>query len=171
MADNIIKLNKNDILRFKIETSDGKDTGEYLEFDLEDIELPLRYQQLLEDHKKNLGLLKNQMIIIDRRQDVKGKKLLSKNEEDKIKAMQEFYKEETKVFNMFLGENGVQKLLNGRKIGWTTFDEINDIIGKQIAPYIHTTMDDITEKVKKKYGEVSKKSNNVLKADDEDEKE
>lgn len=171
MADNIIKLNKNDILRFKIETSDGKDTGEYLEFDLEDIELPLRYQQLLEDHKKNLGRLKNQMIIIDRRQDVKGKKLLSKNEEDKIKAMQEFYKEETKVFNMFLGENGVQKLLNGRKIGWTTFDEINDIIGKQIAPYIHTTMDDITEKVKKKYGEVSKKSNNVLKADDEDEKE
>lgn len=171
MADNIIKLNKNDILRFKIETSDGKDTGEYLEFDLEDIELPLRYQQLLEDHKKNLGRLKNQMIIIDRRQDVKGKKLLSKNEEDKIKAMQEFYKEETKVFNMFLGENGVQKLLHGRKIGWTTFDEINDIIGKQIAPYIHTTMDDITEKVKKKYGEVSKKSNNVLKADDEDEKE
>lgn len=171
MADNIIKLNKNDILRFKIETSDGKDTGEYLEFDLEDIELPLRYQQLLEDHKKNLESLKNQMIIIDRRQDVKGKKLLSKNEEDKIKAMQEFYKEETKVFNMFLGENGVQKLLYGRKIGWTTFDEINDIIGKQIAPYIHTTMDDITEKVKKKYGEVSKKSNNVLKADDEDEKE
>ena len=171
MTDNIIKLNENDILRFKIETSDGKDTGEYLEFDLEDIELPLRYQQLLEDHKKNLGRLKNQMIIIDRRQDVKGKKLLSKNEEDKIKAMQELYKEETKIFNMFLGENGVQKLLNGRKIGWTTFDEINDIIGKQIAPYMHTTMDDITEKVKKKYGEVSKKSNNVLKADDEDEKE
>ena len=44
MTDNVIKLNKNNILRLKIETADGKDTGEYLEFDLEDIELLLRYQ-------------------------------------------------------------------------------------------------------------------------------
>lgn len=171
MTDNIIKLNKDNVLRLKIETSDGKETGEYLEFDLEDIELPLKYQQLLEENKKNIDQLKNQMLIIDKRQDVKGKKLMSKNEEDKIKALNEFYRKETAVYNIFLGENGVQKLLNGRKIGWTSFSEIDDIIEKQIVPYLNVSMDDITDKIKKKYGEAVKKANNnVLRADDEDDK-
>ena len=72
MTDNVIKLNKDSILRLKIETSDGKDTGEILEFDLEDIALPLKYQELLEKDKKNKEQLRNQMLIIDKRQDVKG---------------------------------------------------------------------------------------------------
>ncbi len=87
MTDNFIKLNKDNILRLRIETNEGKDTGEVLEFDLEDIELPLKYQELLEKDKKNKEQLRNQMLIIDKRQDVKGKKLLTKNEEDKIKAL------------------------------------------------------------------------------------
>ena len=84
MTDNFIKLNKNEVLRLGIKTEDGKDTGEFLEFDLDDIELPLKYQDLLERDKKNKEHLKNEMLIIDKRQDVKGKKLFSKNEEDKI---------------------------------------------------------------------------------------
>ena len=59
MTDNVIKLNKSDVLTLKIETEDGKDTGEYLEFNLSDIELPLRYQELLEKDKKNKENLKN----------------------------------------------------------------------------------------------------------------
>lgn len=153
MIDNFIKLNKDNVLRLGIQTNDGKDTGEYLEFDLEDIELPLKYQELLEEDKKNKSNLRNQMLIIDRRQDVKGKKLMSKNEEDKIKALNEFFKNEIEVYNMFLGENGVQKLLNGRKIGWTTLEEIDEIIEKQIAPHLNTSMEDITKKVKEKYGQ------------------
>ena len=46
MTDNVIKLNKDNRLRLNIITADGKDTGEVLEFDLEDIELPLKYQEL-----------------------------------------------------------------------------------------------------------------------------
>ena len=153
MTDNFIKLNNDSVLRLRIQTSDGKDTGEELVFDLEDIELPLKYQELLEEDKKNKMNLKNQMIVIDKRPDVKGKKLLSKNEEDRIKALTEFFKKEVEVYNMFLGENGVQKLLNGRKIGWTTLDEIDEIIDKQIAPYLNTNMDNITKKVKEKYGQ------------------
>ena len=53
MTDNFIQLGKSDVLRLGIRTEDGKDTGEYLEFDLEDIELPLRYQELAEKDKKN----------------------------------------------------------------------------------------------------------------------
>lgn len=156
--DNIIKLNKDNILRLKIVTSEGEETGEVLEFDLQDIEMPLRYQELIEKDKKNKECLRNQMLIIDKRQDVKGKKLLSKNEEDKIKALNEFFNKEIEVYNMFLGENGVQKLLNGRKIGWTTLQEIDEIIEKQIQPYLETNMKDITELVKEKYGQAVDKS-------------
>ena len=153
MTDNTIKLNKNDVLTLKIQTDDGKYTGEYLEFDLGDIELPLRYQDLIEKDKKNKEQLKNQMLIIDKRQDVKGKKLLSKNEEDKIKALREFFVKETEVYNMFLGENGVKKLLNGRKFTWTTLQEIDEIIENQIAPHLDISMKHITDKVKEKYGQ------------------
>ena len=78
MTDNTIKLNKSDLLKLKIVTNEGEDTGEYLEFDLEDIGLLLRYQELLEKDKKNREHLRNELLIIDKRQDVKGKKLLSK---------------------------------------------------------------------------------------------
>ena len=153
MTDNVIKLNKDNILRLRIETSDGIDTGEVLEFDLEDIELPLKYQELIEKDKKNKEHLKNQMIIIDKREDVKGKKLLSRNEEEKVKAINEFFNKEVEVYNMFLGKNGVQKLLNGRKLGWTTLQEIDDIIEKQITPYIDINIKSITDKVKEKYAQ------------------
>lgn len=163
MTDNFIKLGKSDVLRLGIKTDEGKDTGEYLEFDLEDIELPLRYQELLEKDKKNKENLRNQLLIIDKRQDVKGKKLMSKNEEDKIKALNEFFKKETEVYNMFLGEKGVEKLLNGRKLGWTSLQEIDEIIATQITPHLDFSMTKITEKVKNKYGITEKEEVEVLK--------
>ena len=85
---------------------------------------------------------------------------MSSNEEAKVKALNEFYKEQTKIYNMFLGENGVQKLLNGRKMRWTTLSEIDEIIEKQIAPKLNITLDDITKKIKSKYS--VKKEDNVL---------
>ena len=153
MTDNVIKLNTDNVLRLNIETSEGKSTGEYLEFQLDDIELPLRYQELIEKDKKNKEYLRNQMLIIDRREDVKGKKLLSKNEEDKIRALNDFFIKEIAVYNMFLGARGVEKLLNGRKFTWTTLQEIDEIIEKQIAPHLDMNMKNITEKVKEKYGQ------------------
>ena len=161
--NNIIKLNKDNILRLGIQTSDGKDTGEFLEFNLEDIELPLKYQELIEKDKKNKEQLRNQLLIIDKRQDVKGKKLLSKNEEDKLKALNDFFKKEVEVYNIFLGECGVEKLLNGRKLGWTTLQEIDDIIEKQISPHIDITMKSITDKIKEKYNQAINRNKEVLK--------
>lgn len=153
MTDNFIQLNKSDVLRLNIRTDEGKETGEYLEFDLEDIELPLRYQELLEKDKRNRENLRNQMLIIDKREDVKGKKLLTKNQEDKIKVLNEFFVKEVEVYNMFLGPRGVEKLLNGRRFTWNTLDEIDDIIEKQIAPKLDISMDRITNKVKAKYSQ------------------
>lgn len=149
MIDNFIQLEKDiDIIKIGIKTSDGKETGEYLEFDLDDVELPLKYQELLEKDKKNKEYLKNQITIIEKRQDVKGKKLLSKNEEDKIRAIDDFLRKETEIYNLFLGENGVQKLLNGKKLGWRTLQKIDEIIKKQIEPIIDSKLQNITEQVK-----------------------
>lgn len=163
MTDNFIQLNKSDVLRLNIRTHEGKETGEFLEFDLEDIELPLRYQELLEKDKKNKENLRNQFLIIDKRQDVKGKKLFSKNEEDKIKTLNEFFKKEAEIYNMFLGERGVEKLLNGRKLRWTTLDEIDKIIKEQVVPHLDLTMDNITNKIKEKYSEAVARNKEVLK--------
>ena len=166
MTDNFIQLNKNDILHLDIYTDDGKKTGEYLEFDLEDIELPLKYQELLEKDKKNKEYLRNQIQIIEKKQDVKGKKLLSKNEEDAIKALNEFFKKETEIYNMFLGEKGVQKLLNGKKLGWTSLQDIDEIIEKQILPHLDLGMNRIQEKIKEKYKEAVARNKEVLKVDE-----
>lgn len=161
MTENFIQLNKSDVLRLGIRTEDGKDTGEYLEFDLGNIELPLKYQEMIEKDKKNKENLRNQMLIIDKRQDIKGKKLLTKNEEDKIRALNDFFIKEIEVYNMFLGARGVEKLLNGRKFTWTTLQEIDEIIEKQIAPHINVNMESITDKVKEKYSQAVKKNKDV----------
>ena len=158
MTEYAIKLNKEETLKLNIFDSEGNDTGEYLEFNLEDIELPLRYQELIEKDKKNKENLRNQLLIIEKRQDVKGKKLLSKNEEDKIRALNNFFIKEVEVYNMFLGPRGVEKLLNGRKFTWTTLQEIDEIIEKQISPHLNVNVQKITDKVKEKYSEAVKKS-------------
>ena len=152
MTDNFIQLKKNeDILRLGIKDEDGRDTGEVLEFNLEDIELPLRYQEIIEEDRKNRTYLKNQFTIIDKREDHKGKKLMSANEEAKIKALNEFYKKEVEIYNMFLGKNGVQKILCGRALSWTTLEEIDKIIEEVITPKLNIKADNIKKKIMDKY--------------------
>lgn len=163
MTDNFIKLNKDDILRLEIVTSDGKSTGNYLEFDLEDIELPLKYQELLEKDEKNKKNLRNQLLIIEKRQDVKGKKLLSKNQEDQIKALNDFFKKEKDIYDLFLGKGGFDKLLNGRAMTWTVFEEIDELIVNQILPHLDLSMTRIQDKVKEKYSQAVARNKEVLK--------
>lgn len=162
MTDNFIKLEESDVLRLPIKTKDGEDTGEYLEFDLEDIELPLKFQDMLEKDKKNREYLKNTITILDKRKDVKGKKLLSRNQEDKIKAIKDFIEKEKDIYNLFLGENGVEKLLNGKKLGWTSLQQVDKIIQEQILPHIDLKMTNIQEKIKEKYN-VNNNKDEILK--------
>lgn len=146
-----LKRNEN-ILRLRIKDEDGNDTGNFLEFNLEDIELPIRYQEIIELDKKNRLDLKNKYTIIDKKQDHKGKKLLSSNEEARIKATIEFYKKEVEIYNMFLGENGVEKLLNGRQLSWGTLQEIDEIIEQVIVPKLEISAENIKKKIMSKYG-------------------
>ena len=160
MEQKQIRLKDDDTLKLEIVDSNGVSTGDYLEFQLDDIELPFKYQEIIERLKKSRQNLKNQFTIIEKKQDHKGKKLLSFNEEAKLKALTKFYKEQEEIYNIFLGKDGVKKLLNGRNLRWTTLSEIDELIEKQIAPQLNVTMDDITKKIKSKYS--NKKEDNVL---------
>lgn len=161
MTENIIQIKDDKVRKLTIVDQNNVPTGDYLEFQIDDIELPLKYQEIQERIKKNYQWLRNQKLIIDKRQDVKGKKLMSKNEEDKIKALNEFYKKQEETYNMFLGENGVKKLLAGRKMSWETFIEIDEIIEQQILPYINQDADDLVKRIVSKYG--IKDDKNVIK--------
>ena len=161
MAD-FIQLKKDSILRIGIKDSDGNDTGEHLEFDMEDINLALKLNECDEKHRKNLEFLRNQFVIIDKKEDKKGKKILSWKEEEKLKVLQEFYKREIEALDLFLGENGTKKLLNGRNPYYSMYEDINDIL-KPILPKLKLRADDIAKKIKDKYSNVNNQEKNVLK--------
>lgn len=153
-----IKLNKaKDILRLKIKDEDGNDTGNFLEFNLGDLDYLLILQDMMEADKKNREYLKNQYTIIDKKQDHKGKKLFSSNEEAKIKATNEFYKKEAEIYDMFLGKDGVKKLLNGRKLTLARLDEIDEIIEKAILPKLQIKAEDIKKDIMEKYSNKNKR--------------
>lgn len=158
MAD-FIQLKKDNILRIGIKDSNGVDTGEHLEFDLEDIELPLRLNQCEAQHRRNLEFVKNQFIIIDKKEDKKGKFLLSWKEEEKIKVLQEFYKKEMEALDLFLGKDGTKKLLNGRNPYYSMYEDINEIL-EPVLPKLKLRADNIIDKVKEKYN--NKKEIDVL---------
>ena len=121
-----------------------------LEFDLADIELPIRYNRCINQINNAKRNLKNQLIIIDKKQDHKGKQMLSANEEAKAKALQLFYKEMEDAMDLFLGKGGTRKYLNGRKPYWTMFEDLSEAI-EPFMDKMQLTMTDMAERIKKKY--------------------
>lgn len=164
--ENFIQLKKLDnVLRFGIKDENGNDTGKFLIFNLEQVNYPLKIQECVEMHKKNLEWIQDRLIIIEKRQDVKGKKLLSKNQEDGIKAYEEFYKREMTAMDLFLGKGATQMILDcyGIEPYYDMFDDITDMI-KPIMPKIQNN----AEYLKKKHQEIRDKyskqeESNVLK--------
>ena len=151
--ENFIQLKKDNILRIGIKTADGKDTGEHLEFDMEDVELPLRLNECEAQHRKNINDLKMKTLLIDKKEDKKGKKILSWKEEEKIKLFKEFYEKEMESLDLFLGKGGTAKLLNGRKPYYSMYEDISEML-KPILPLLQKSTDDIINKVKEKYSNV-----------------
>lgn len=156
--NNIIQLKESkDVLRLKIKDEKGNDTGNFLEFNLGDLDYLLVLQDMMEADKKNREYLKNQYTIIDKKEDHKGKKLFSSNEEAKIKATNEFFKKEAEIYDMFLGKDGVKKLLNGRKLTLARLDEIDEIIEKAILPKLQIKAEDIKKDIMEKYSNKTKR--------------
>jgi hypothetical protein len=150
--DDFIQLKKDNILKIGIKDANGIDTNEHLEFDLEDIELPIKYNQSVYEHNKNLEYLKTQYIIIDKKQRKKGKGILSSNDREKINVLKEFYKREMHALDLFLGEGGTKKLLNGRNPYYSMYNEFSEILNP-IMPLLDVKMEDIENKIKQKYSD------------------
>ena len=148
-----IQLGKStNVLRLWIKDIDGNKTGEYLEFNLKDIELLDKYQRYQDEYNKNLQWINNQFVIIKKKQDFTKKgKIMSNNQEMTYNAIKEYYKKQKGTLDLFLGKDGVDKLLCGRPFEWGTLQEIHKVINEQISPYLDITMDNIKKEIKDKY--------------------
>ena len=157
-SDNYIQLKKDvNTIRFGIRDENGNDTGNFLEFNLTRVDLLEKYQRMLEEDKKNRTDANNKLIILSKKQDHKGKKLLSYKEEEEIRIKREFMQKEVQIYNMFLGENGVEKILNGRELTWFTLNEIDEIIEKVIYPKLEISAKNIKNEIMSKYSSKDKK--------------
>lgn len=156
-----IKLNKRDVIKVLIEDENGNDTGNYLEFDLQDISLPLRYQQMIEEHKKNKNYLTMSFALIDKKPNHEGKKALSSNDEEKFKVVNEFYRREMKILDLVLGEGGTEKILNGRKPYYEMFDDIVEYL-EPLSDIFDKSYKNIKERIVNKYKDTKLEDDNTL---------
>ena len=158
------KGTKKDIYRLGILDENDKPkkdkNGEeiYIEFDLADIQLPIKYNDCVEKIKLAQKNLRNQLIIIDKKQDHKGKQLLSSNQEAKIKALSSYYDDMEKAIDLFVGEGGTKKIFGNRRY-WEMYEDFSEMI-KPFLPNIKLNVDDMAARIKKKY---SIKKDNTLK--------
>ena len=155
----ILKLGIMDEEGNIVKDSKGKEVC--LEFDLGDVELPLKYNRCINLINQARQKLKLDFITIDKKQDYKGKQqLLSSNEEAKAKAIKHFYKEMEVAMDLFLGIGGTRKYLNGKNPYWEMFDDLSEAI----EPYMDKmklTTTDMLDRIKSKY-KVDESQSDVL---------
>ena len=150
-----IQLKQDNLFKMGIKNAEGEDTGEIITIDLEDIKLPLRCQESEKMIKDNNKWLQAQRIMIEKRPDKKGKKLLSANEEALLKLVNEYYEKQTKAYELVLGEGAIKKILCGREMYITFFSDLEEQM-KKLRPKLNQNAVDIKEKIKsitEKYGQ------------------
>lgn len=156
-----IQLPKSDVIKIGIKFNDGKETGEWLEFDLEDLSLIKRLNQMKYNHAKNLQYYDNQNLILSKKQDYTPKNsMFSYKEMKQVEIAEEFCKKEMQTLDLFIGEGKTQMILNlmGRKPYLTMFDDITEML-KPIMPILEKGKDKLEQKIKEKY---STKEDNTL---------
>ena len=138
--------------KFWIVTKEGKETGEYIEINLEGISILDKIDKFYHDYPKNRKWIRDELLIIKKKQDFTKKgELMSNNQRLEYEAIKKYYNMQKNTFDLFLGKDGVDKLLYGRDLEWNTIDEIQKLITEQIIPQLDITIENITNKIKKQY--------------------
>ena len=164
--DNYIKVNKKDIFRLGILDENGNpkvdENGKELclEFDLADIELPLKLNKCELMIRNAQNKLKDRIVIINKKEDKKGKMLLSSNEEERIRALKEYYDSMEKAIDLFIGEGGTKKVFGNRRY-WEMYEDLSEML-KPFLPKLKLSINDMTDRIKNKY---NVKEDNVLRND------
>lgn len=156
MKENFIQVKEDNIQRFRFKDKFGKETNCVLEFDMEDIEMPLKINKSNFEHKKNMQWIKNQFVIIEKKDNGKQEGLISWKQAQQINAMKEFYKREIEILDLVIGEGKTNEILKDvmhRKPYYSMFEDINELL-KPIIPLLKNATDDVINKVKEKYGKV-----------------
>lgn len=154
--ENTIQLEEKNVLRFRVKKANGEDTGLVIKIDLQDIELPLRISKMEEIHRKNVSLLKQKAKALEKQEDKKGNKLLSWKQEESIKLLREFYDNDMKALDMFIGQGMTKQILKAID-RYPYYDMFDDIV-KSLEPVmekINAEADSMFEDIKKKYGNVN----------------
>lgn len=156
-----IKLPENDVIKIGIKDSKGNDTGEHLEFDLEDFTLLKRLNQMRINHTRNLQYYDNQNLILSKKQDYTPKNsMFTYKELRQIEIAEEFCKKEMETIDLFIGEGKTQMILDliGRKPYLTMFNDIYKML-EPITPIIEKEKNKLEDKIKEKY---DTKESNIL---------
>ena len=156
-----IQLKQDNLFKIGIKNAEGRDTGEIITIDLEDIKLPLRCQESEKMIKDNNKWLQAQRIMIEKRPDKKGKKLLSANEEALLKLVNEYYEKQTKAYELVLGEGAIKKILCGREMYITFFSDLEEQM-KKLRPKLNQNAVDLKEKIKSITEKYGKKDSDVM---------
>ena len=125
--ENSIQIKEKNILKFNVKKENGEDTGLVLKFDLQDIEMPLRINNMKKMHDKNQSILKQKYQVLEKQQDKKGKNLLTWKQEEKIKLIREFYDNDMKALDMLIGQGMTKKILKAID-RFPYYDMFDDII-------------------------------------------
>ena len=150
-----IKQKKRNIIRIGIKDEDGnikydEDGHEvFIEFDLEDINLVDNYSKAISLCEKAGKTLQNELVIINKQEDVKINDYLTKNQKAKMDALKKYYKSIEDAMNLFLGEGGFSKIF-GKKRYLTMLDDLADML-EPIMPLLKVNIDNIKNKIVTKY--------------------
>ena len=114
-------------------------------------------EKAAEEVDKIKNNIKMQQVIISKRQDVPGKYVLSKNEQDLYNLYSNGYKNIRKAMDNFLGENGCQKVF-GDTNSLEMFDDLMEMLNPEFSK-MGLSIENLKNRIKSKY---SDKKENVI---------
>lgn len=143
-----INIIKKDIYTIRLNDENGNYTGNNIEFNMADIDLALKYNNVLEEIDKVKKHIKTQEIIIRKKQDVKGI-YLSKNEKAIYELYSKGYKDMRSAMDKFLGKDGCQKIF-----GDINYIEMFNDLDTMLRPHFEKmgmSMKNIKNRIQEKY--------------------